>query len=141
MKLPSLFALFVCTVSLPAAFTAPTSPDLHRRACPSVEDIEIWINANTDVGAKTIFYTAGAKSENARAFQAENGGHYWGEIFGDKWLEWIGECGEGDEKNKLFPRMGEALAKCTTSNAFVLMSKGEEAHDFVSNTQISLFKL
>lgn len=37
--------------------------------------------------------------------------------------------------------MGEALANCTTSNAFVLMNKGEQAHDFVSNAQVSLFKL
>jgi hypothetical protein len=131
MKFSSLFASLLCLVPLTAGLAAPTRPQLHRRACSSIQDIQIWINANTDVGAKTIFYTASAKSENAKAFQAENGGHYWGEIFGNKWLEWIEECGEGDAQNELFPRMGQALAKCTTSNAFVLMNKGEKAHDFV----------
>ncbi|KAF9775380.1 hypothetical protein IL306_006512 [Fusarium sp. DS 682] len=125
-------------ISISLAFLAPStvlgapSNTIHRRDCPSVDTIREWIQDNASVGDNTVFYTAGAKQEQAKAFaeQKVDNGNYWGKVFGLKYLDWIEECGEGPEQDKLFPRMGEALARESTNTAYVIMVKGSAIANF-----------
>lgn len=120
---------------LPSIVSAvPIAATLHRRDCPTVETIERWIDDNASVGENTVFYTAGAKQEQARQFSDTlDNGNYWNQVWGNQWLDWLDECGTGAGQDDLFPRMGEALAKKSTGTAYVMMLKGQPLNDFWKN--------
>lgn len=130
--------LSTALLALPSIITAAPTPD---DTCPSVQTIQDWIKSNAAVGANTVFYTAGAKQAQAATFAATlDGGQYWGKVFGVKYLDWLDECGSGAAQDKLFPRMGEALAKQSTGEAYVLMSKGRPIADFWKNYEYPSLK-
>lgn len=133
MKFSNIISTAIFLVSPSIILAAPAGHKLHRRDCPSVETIQQWIQDNASVGENTIFYTAGAKQEQAKAFADTVAGQYWGKVFGDQYLDWLGECGAGAEQDKLFPRMGEALAKESKTTAYVMMLKGKPIADFWKN--------
>ncbi|KAF9874448.1 hypothetical protein CkaCkLH20_08011 [Colletotrichum karsti] len=132
MRFSSIIATAICLVS---PILAAPAGELHRRDCPSVDSIRDWIKDNAKVGTNTVFYTAGAKQAQAEAFAAtlDGGGQYWNKVFGDQYLDWLDECGPGAEQDKLFPRMGEALAKESSGTAYVMMVKGKPIADFWKN--------
>ncbi|KAJ6781259.1 hypothetical protein PWT90_10244 [Aphanocladium album] len=142
MKFLSIFS--AALVALPSIITAAPAPalnTLHRRDCPSVETIQNWIKENAQVGENTVFYTAGAKQDQAIAFaNTLDNGQYWNKVFGVKYLDWLSECGAGAEQDKLFPRMGEALAKQSTGTAYVMMVKGRPIADFWKNYEYPSLK-
>ncbi|ENH71312.1 hypothetical protein FOC1_g10006169 [Fusarium oxysporum f. sp. cubense race 1] len=132
MRLSNILSLTLAFIAPATVLTAPANT-LHRRDCPSVDTIRQWIRDNASVGENTIFYTAGAKQEQAKAFaeQKVTDGNYWGKVFdNNKYLDWIEECGEGPEQDKLFPRMGEALARESSGTAYVIMIKGNAIANF-----------
>ncbi|KAB8293765.1 hypothetical protein EYC80_009250 [Monilinia laxa] len=128
MKFFTTFTAIITLISSVAA--APTiSSGLEARAkeFPSVETIENWVKTNTRVGGKTVFYTGTtATNQNAKDYAATIGGEYWGSVYPtNQFLDWIEECGEGVEQNKLVPRMAQALAQATTGQAYILLRRGE----------------
>nr|RBQ84080.1 hypothetical protein FVER53263_13267 [Fusarium verticillioides] len=132
MRLSNIISIGLAFIT-PATVLAAPANTLHRRDCPSVDTIRQWIRDNANVGENTIFYTAGAKQEQAKAFaeQKVTDGNYWGKVFdNNKYLDWIEECGEGPEQDKLFPRMGEALARESSGTAYVIMIKGNAIANF-----------
>ncbi|KAF4454075.1 hypothetical protein F53441_3360 [Fusarium austroafricanum] len=136
MRFSNILSFALVLVTPTNVFGAPANT-IHRRDCPNVRTIRDWIVDNASVGENTIFYTAGAKQEQAKAFadQKVNNGNYWGKVFGDKWLDWLSECGPGSEQDKLFPRMGEALARESKGTAYVIMVKGNAIADFWKNNE------
>ena len=133
MRFSSIISTAIFLVSPSIILAAPAGHKLQRRDCPSVETIQTWIQDNASVGENSVFYTAGAKQEQAKAFSDTINGQYWNKVFGNKWLDWLDECGAGAEQDKLFPRMGEALAKESKTTAYVMMLKGNPPADFWKN--------
>ena len=114
MKLLAIFATGITLISSISAAPASLPSDLQVRGkeCPSVKDIEDWIKADRQqVGARTVFYTKPAETREAQIYAGTIGAEFWGSVFDDKkqLYTWFEECGVGDEQNKLFPRMSEAL--------------------------------
>lgn len=133
MRFSNIISTAIFLVSPSIILAAPAGHRLQRRDCPSVATIQTWIQDNASVGENTIFYTAGAKQVQAEAFAGTVNGQYWGKVFGDRYLDWLVECGAGAEQDNLFPRMGEALAKESKVTAYVLMLKGNPIADFWKN--------
>ncbi|KAF4499314.1 hypothetical protein FAGAP_4519 [Fusarium agapanthi] len=142
MRLSNIFCLTLALIT-PATVLAAPANTLHRRDCPSVDFIRQWIRDNAKVGEDTIFYTAEATQDQAKAFseQKVTDGNYWGKVFANnKYLDWIVECGEGAEQDKLFPRMGEALARESSGTAYVIIVKGNEIKDFWKSNEYPYLK-
>ncbi|KAF5661365.1 hypothetical protein FCIRC_11844 [Fusarium circinatum] len=142
MRLSNIISLTLALISPATVLAAPTST-LHRRDCPSVDTLRQWIRDNAKVGENTVFYTAKATQDQAKAFaeQKVTDGTYWGKVFADnKYLDWIVECGEGPEQDKLFPRMGEALARESSGTAYVIMVKGNKIEEFWENHEYPYLK-
>ncbi|KAJ8062757.1 hypothetical protein OCU04_008016 [Sclerotinia nivalis] len=96
------------------------------KQCPSVDTIEKWVKKNTKVGAKTVFHNEMVIVQNAKNYAAEVGGEFWGSVYSQsQFRHWIKECGEGDEQDKLLPRMHQALAQATTGQAYLMLAKGQ----------------
>ncbi|KAH9866807.1 hypothetical protein J1614_008500 [Plenodomus biglobosus] len=140
MRLSNIISAAILLISPSIISAAPTGHTLYRRDCPSVEAIQNWIQDNANVGENTVFYTAGAKQEQAKAFSDTIDGQYWNKVFGDQYLDWLEECGPGSEQDKLFPRMGEALAKESKTTAYVMMLKGRPIADFWRNYEYPSLK-
>ncbi|KAF7858935.1 hypothetical protein EAF04_008976 [Stromatinia cepivora] len=124
------FAAFLAGVTLISSITAaPTTSfglEVRAKQCPSVDTIEKWVKENTKVGAKTVFYTGTATNQNAKDYAAKIGGEFWGSVYPtNQFLDWIDECGEGPEQDKLVPRMAQALAQATTGHAYVMLPRGQ----------------
>ncbi|KAF5615413.1 hypothetical protein F52700_13383 [Fusarium sp. NRRL 52700] len=142
MRLCNIISLTLALIIPTTVLAAPTNT-LRRRDCPSVDTIREWIRNNAKVGENTIFYTAEATQNHAKAFaeQKVTDGNYWGKVFADnKHLDWLDECGAGPEQDKLFPRMGEALARDSSGTAYVIMVKGNEIKDFWKDNEYPYLK-
>lgn len=147
MKVSGLFSATILLVLPSIASAAPATVTLYRRDCPTVETIEDWIKDNRpSVGENTIFYTAGAKQVQAENFAATlDEANYWGKVWQRSgqlpiWDEWLDECGAGPEQDKLFPRMGEALARRSSGTAYVIMVQGQAIQQFWLNNEYPYLK-
>ena len=137
MKVSGFLSSAILLVLPSIAAAAPATNTLHRRDCPSVETIETWIKDNKHtVGENTVFYTAGAGSEQAQRFaNTLDEGNYWGSVWSRPnelpiWFEWLEQCGVGEPQNALYPLMGEALARRSSGTAYVLMVEGKDLRAF-----------
>ncbi|KAG6981730.1 hypothetical protein FocnCong_v009489 [Fusarium oxysporum f. sp. conglutinans] len=133
MRLSNFLSLTLAFIA-PATVLAAPANTLHRRDCPSVDTIRQWIRDNASVGENTIFYTAGAKQEQAKAFAEQKSQTVTTgakSLTTTSTLDWIEECGEGPEQDKAVPPNGrEALARESSGTAYVIMIKGNAIANF-----------
>jgi hypothetical protein len=83
-------ALLSSVLALPTLSTSNSSALEARAQCPDVQTIVDWLKDNSKVGAKTVFYSAGATNQDAKTYAGHIGAEYYGSAFPNhQFRKWI----------------------------------------------------